>query len=90
MACTTTSFSRSLTSNSEGCVNYVSLNNRRCKDKPIPVNINSNESLYYPFTVSVETSVSGRGCKTIDDLYARNCAPGKVKNMNVKVFNSLF
>ena len=47
--------------------------------------MNSNETLFYPFTVSVNKC--GESCTNIDDLYARVCVSNKVKNMNVKVFN---
>ena len=47
--------------------------------------MNSNETLFYPFTVSVNKC--GESCTNIDDLYARGCVSNKVKNMNVKVFN---
>lgn len=35
------------------CIKYISLNNRPCQIILTPVNINSNEPLYYPFTDSV-------------------------------------
>ena len=49
------------------------------------VDINSNKTLYYPFTVDVKKY--GENCNTINDPYAWVCVPDKVKNMNVKVFN---
>ena len=63
----------------------ISLNNRPCQARATLVGINSNEPLYYPFTVS--PNKCGGSCNTIDDLYGRACVPNKVKNMNVKVFN---
>ena len=47
------------------------------------VSINSDETLFYPFTVNK----SGGGCNTIDNTYAQFSIPNKVKNMNVKLFN---
>ena len=47
--------------------------------------MNSTETLFYPFTVSVNQC--GESSNNIDDLYARVCVPNKVKNVNVKVFN---
>ena len=61
------------------------LNNRLYQARQTLVDINSNEPLYYPFTVSVNKC--GRSCSTIDDSYARICVQNKVKNINVKEFN---
>ena len=49
------------------------------------VDINSNETLFYPFIVSVNRC--GVTCKIIDDPYSY--VPNKVQNMNVRVFNSM-
>ena len=75
----------SIASNSERPIKCVSLNKRSCKAIPTIVDIKSNETLFYPLTVSVNKC--GGSCNTIDDPCARVCAPNKVKNMNVKVFN---
>ena len=75
--CTAGIFNRLLTSNSEERVKYVSLNNRLCQARPTLVNINLNETLFYPFTVA----------NIINDPYAQVCGPNKVKNMNVEVFH---
>lgn len=72
-------FTRSLASNSEEHVKCASLNNRPGQARPILVNINSNETFFYPFTVA----------NTIDDPYAQVCGPNKVNNLNVKVFRSI-
>ena len=52
-ACTTRSLDESLASNTDGRIKCVSLNNQPCQARSRLVNINSNELLYYPFTVSV-------------------------------------
>ena len=70
--------------NSKGNIKCVFLNNRPCQTRSTLVNINSNEPLYYLFTVSVIEC--GGSCNTIDDPYVRVCVPNKVKYMNVKVF----
>ena len=59
--------------------------NQICQAGQILVNINSNEPLYYPVTISV--TKCSRSCNTIDDLWAQICVSNKVKNMNVKVCN---
>ena len=66
-------------------INFVSLNIRPCKARSTLVNTNSDETLFYPFTVSVNKY--GGTCNTIDDPYASVCVPNKVKNITVKVFN---
>ena len=65
----------------------ISLNNLPCQTRPTLVNINSNQPLYYPFTISVNKC--GGSCNTIDDPNTRAYVPNKVRNMNVKVFNLL-
>ena len=52
-ACTTRSLGESLASNTDGRIKCVSLNNQPCQARSRLVNINSNELLYYQFTVSV-------------------------------------
>ena len=44
----------------------VSLNIRPCNARPTVVNINSNETLCYPFTVSFNKC--DESCNIIDDL----------------------
>ena len=78
-------FGESLTSNSQGPIKCASLNNHLCKAKPTLVNLNSSETLFYPFTVSVNKRVGS--CNTIDDPYARVCVPIKAKNMTIKISN---
>ena len=63
----------------------VSMNNQECKIRPEVVNVNSNEPLFYPFSIkSRKWSVS---CKNINDLNSKLCVPDVVKNLNIKVFN---
>ena len=64
--CTIGSFGESLVSNSKGPIKCVTLNNRPCQAIPTLVNINSDETLFYPFTVSVNNC--GGSCNIIDDL----------------------
>ena len=44
------------------------LNNQPCQARPTLVNIISDETIFYPFTVSANKS--GGSCSTIDDPYA--------------------
>ena len=63
----------------------VLVNNQECKRRPEAINMNSNEPLFYPYSINVNTC-SG-SCNNIDDLYSKLCVPDVVKKMNVKVFN---
>ena len=63
----------------------ISMNNQACKIRPEIININSNEPVFYPF--SIKTSKCSGSCKSIDDPYAKICVPDDVKDLKVKVFN---
>ena len=63
----------------------VSMNNQECKVRPEIVNVNSNEPVFYPF--SIKTSKCSGSCNNINDPYAKLCFPDVVKNLNAKVFN---
>ena len=63
----------------------VLTNNQKCKVRLEFVNVNSNETLFYPF--SIRTSKCSGSCDSINDPYAKLCVPNAVKNLNVKVFN---
>ena len=61
------------------------MNNQPCKGRPEIVNVNSNNPIFYPF--SIKTSKCSGNCNNINDPYARICVPDIVKHLNVKVFN---
>ena len=63
----------------------ISRTNHECKVRPQIVNVNSNEPVFYPF--SIKTSRSRSSCNNINDPYAKMCVSDVVKNINVKVFN---
>ena len=63
----------------------ISMNNQACTVRPEIVNINSNEPVFYPF--SIKTSKCSGSCNNINDPCAKICVPGIVKDLNVKVFN---
>ena len=83
-ACSTVrlTFCRSLVPDGIRC---ISLNNQPGKARPVLTDLNQNEPLCYPFTVSVNNC--GGNFTTIDDPYAGICVLNEVKNMNVKLFN---
>ena len=61
------------------------MNNQECKVRHEIVNINSNEPLFYPF--SMKTSKCSGTCNNINDPYAKICVSDVVKNLNINVFN---
>ena len=61
------------------------MNNQVCKVRPEIVNINSNEPVFYPF--SIKTSKCSDSCNNVNDPYAKICVPNVVKDLNVKAFN---
>ena len=63
----------------------ISVNNQECKIRPEITNINTNEPLFYPYSIKINRCKGS--CNTINDPYANICAPDQIKNTNVKVFN---
>ena len=61
------------------------MNNQACKARPEIININSNNPVFYPF--SIKTSKCCGKCNNINDPYAKMCIPDVVKDLNVKVFH---
>ena len=49
----------------------VSTNNQKCKVTLEIVNVNSNDPLFYPF--SIKTSKCSGSCNNINDKYAKLC-----------------
>ena len=47
------------------------MNNQECKIRPEIININSNEPLFYPYSIKIE-KCSG-SCNNINDAYAKIC-----------------
>ena len=74
-----------LSSSITGALNCVSMNNQECEVRPKIADINSNNPMFYPFSVKINRC-SGN-CNNINDLYAKICAPDTVKDLNVRVFN---
>ena len=60
-------------------------NNQEWKVRPEIVDVNSNESLFYAF--SIKTSKYSGSWNNIHDTYTKLCIPDTVKNLNIKVFN---
>ena len=66
-------------------LSWISMNNQPCKARPEIVNVNSNNPIFYLF--SVKTSKCSGNCNNINDPYAKICAPNVIKDLNIKVFN---
>ena len=75
-------FSNLLSVNSLSC---ISMKNQECRVRLEIVNINSNNPIFYPFSIKVNKC--NGNCNNINDPYARICVPDIIKNLNVKVFD---
>ena len=64
---------------------YISMTYKECKVRPEILNVNSDESVFYPF--SIKTSKCSGSCNNIDDPFANMCVPDVIKNINIKLFN---
>ena len=56
----------------------ISMNNQECKVRPEIVNANSDEPVFFPF--SIKTGKFNGICNNINDPYAKLCVPDAVKN----------
>ena len=63
----------------------ISMNNQEGKVRPQNVNVNSEEHVFFPF--SIKKSKCSGSCNNINDPYAKLCVPGVVKNLNFTAFN---
>ena len=63
----------------------ISMTNQECKVRPEIINVNSDEPVFYPF--SIKTSKCSGSCNNINDPRAKLCVPDVIKNINFKVFN---
>ena len=72
----------SLNAISLSCISVI---DQECKARPQIVNVNSNNPIFYLF--SIKTSKCSGNCNNINDPYSKICVPDVVKNLNIKVFN---
>ena len=63
----------------------VSMNNQDCKIRSEIINVNTNQPMFYPYSMTINTCKGS--CNTINDPFAESCVPDTVKNINIKVFN---
>ena len=66
-------------------LNCISMKNQECKIRPEIININSNNPIFYPFSIKIN-KCSG-SCNNIKNPYAKICVTDVIKDLNVKVFN---
>ena len=59
------------------------MNNQECKIRPETINLNTNEPLFYPYSIKINKCKGS--CNTINDPMI--CVPDNIKNTNVKAFN---
>ena len=60
-------------SNITNALECISIKNQECKLRQEIVNINSNNPIFYPFSIKIN-KCSGN-CNNINDPYARICVP---------------
>ena len=63
----------------------ISMNNEACKARPEIINLNSNNPVFYPF--SIKTGKCRGNCNDINDPCAKIYVLDVVKDLNVNVFN---
>ena len=56
----------------------ISTKNEECKVRPEIININSNNPMFYPFSIKVNKC--NGNCNNINDPYAKICVPDIVKS----------
>ena len=61
--------------NSLKCISMI---NQECKVRPEIVNVNSEEPVFYPF--SIKASKCSGGCNNFNVPYAKMCVPDAIKN----------
>ena len=74
-----------LSSSITGALNCISLKNQEFKVRPKIADVNSNNPMFYPFSIKINRC-SGK-CNNINDPYAKICVPDTVKDFNVRVLN---
>ena len=57
----------------------ISVANKECKIRPQIINVNSNEPVFYSFSIKTSKFRSG-SCNNINDPYAEICVPDAVKD----------
>ena len=74
-----------LSSSITGALNCVSMNNQEYKVRPKIADINSNNPMFYHFSIKVNKCSAN--CNNINDPYPKICVPDPVRDLNIRVFN---
>ena len=61
-------------------LNCISIKSQECKRRPQVVNVNSNNPIFYPF--SIKTSKCSGNCNNINNTYAKICVRDVIKDLN--------
>ena len=69
----------------ENSLECVSMNNQERKITSEIINVNTNERMSYPYSITINKCKGT--CNTINDPYTKLCVPDTIKIINVKVFN---
>ena len=59
-------------------LNCISMKNQECKVRLEIINVNSNNPMFYPFSIKIN-KCSG-SCNNINNPYAKICVPDVIKN----------
>ena len=62
----------------------VSMNNQECKVRQEFVNVNSNEAIFYPFSIKINRCSCS--CDNTSDLFAKLCVTDVVKKFKCQNF----
>ena len=68
--------------NSLECVSMI---NEECKIRTEIINLNTNETMCYPYSIHINKCKGS--CNIINDPYAKICVPDEIKNTSVKVLD---
>ena len=63
----------------------ISMKNQECKVRPEIIHINSNNPIFYPFSMKI-SKCSGN-CNNINNPYTKICVTDVIEDLNVKLFN---
>ena len=59
----------------------ISIKNQECEVRPEIINVNSNNPIFYPFSIKIN-KCSGN-CNNINNPYAKICVPDVIKIFNL-------
>ena len=73
--------------NASSSLSCISIKNQECRVRPEIINVNSNNPIFYPFSIKIN-KCSGN-CNNINNSYANICVPDVIKDLNIKAFNQM-